>query len=119
MGRESREVWTKRVERWHDSGLSAKEFASEVGVNANRLQTWGWRLAAERRRTERPAGRKAEALQWVEVAAPTKESKPAPTPPRPGEPGEKLELVLANGHLVRVPARLEAEVLRRLLAVVG
>ena len=58
---------------------------------------------------------KAEALQWVEVAAPTKE----PAPPPPSAAGEKLELVLVSGLTVRVPAQFEAEALRRLLAVVG
>jgi len=31
--RVSRDEWAKRVERWKDSGLTAKEFASEVGIN--------------------------------------------------------------------------------------
>jgi hypothetical protein len=31
MGRESREVWEKRLARWRESGLSAREFAAEVG----------------------------------------------------------------------------------------
>lgn len=116
MGRESREVWTKRVERWGDSGLSATEFAAEVGVNANTLQSWGWRLGAEQRRAVPPAPR-VEPLKFVEVAAPTTEGEPAPSPP--SLPAEKLELVLASGLLVRVPTRFEPEALRRLLAVVG
>jgi len=35
MARETREVWVKRVERFRDSGLTLKEFAAEVGVNAH------------------------------------------------------------------------------------
>jgi hypothetical protein len=38
MKRESRKVWTKRVERWRDSGLSATEFASQIGINENTLR---------------------------------------------------------------------------------
>jgi hypothetical protein len=37
MAREKREVWAKRVQRWADSRLTAKEFASETGVNENTL----------------------------------------------------------------------------------
>ena|SRR5579864_4889621 len=121
MGRESREVWTKRVERWRDSGLSAAEFAAEVGVNANSLRNWGWRVNNGRRRAEsKPSPMQAEALTWVEVAAPPKEPEPKPTTPTlPSPPTEKLELVLASGLTVRVPVRFEAEALRRLLAVIG
>jgi len=59
----------------------------------------------------------AEALAWVEVAAPPTELEPAPPPPTART--EKLELVLTSGMTVRLPARFDAEALRRLLAVVG
>ena len=117
MGRESKEVWAKRVERWRDSGLSAAEFAAEVGVNENSLRHWGWRMKAEKRSTKPKAATTVEPVQWVEVIAATKEQEPPPSPPT--TPGEKLELVLASGMTVRVPAAFEAEALRRLLAVVG
>jgi len=112
MGRESCEVWTKRVERWRDSGLSASEFAAEIGVNPNSLRHWGWRVKAERRRAEsKPSAMEADALTWVEVSAP----EAAPTPsPLPSAPTEKIELVLASGLVVRVPAHFEPEALRRL-----
>jgi len=117
MTRESREIWAKRVERWRDSGLSATEFAAEIGVNANSLRHWGWRVNADRRRVETKATPlEAEALAWVEVAAPNGEDVSLPPPSAP--PTEKLELVLASGLIVRVPARFEPEALRRLLAVV-
>ncbi len=37
MANDACAVWAKRVARWSDSGLSAKEFASETGLNANTL----------------------------------------------------------------------------------
>jgi hypothetical protein len=37
MDRESRETWAKRVERWRDSGLTAKEYAAELGINVRSL----------------------------------------------------------------------------------
>ena len=33
MDRTSRETWAKRVERWKDGGLRAKEYAAEVGIS--------------------------------------------------------------------------------------
>ena len=35
MGRASREVWIKRIERWRESGVGAKEFAQQVGVEVD------------------------------------------------------------------------------------
>lgn len=40
-----REQWAKRVERWKDSGLSAKAFAAELGINARSLSWWRWQLS--------------------------------------------------------------------------
>jgi hypothetical protein len=46
MERVSREAWAKRVERWRDSGLSAAEYAAEIGVKAHTLSWWKWRLGS-------------------------------------------------------------------------
>jgi hypothetical protein len=117
MARESREVWIKRVERWRESGLSAAEFATEVGINAGSLRHWGWRVNADRRSEVAKGPRSKDALTFVEVSAPTAESSPQP-PPANAAP-EKLELVLASGVVVRVPRVFDAAALRRLLAIVG
>jgi transposase-like protein len=47
MARQTRQVWAKQVERWIDSGLTAKEFAAEIGVNPNTLAGWRWRLGQD------------------------------------------------------------------------
>ena len=63
MARDTREVWAKRVERLADSGLTAKEFAAEIGVNANTLAGWRWRLAAKPgRAAAKPAPKPAPAF---------------------------------------------------------
>ena len=41
----TREKWAKRVERWKDSGLSAKEFGAETGISARSLTWWRWHLS--------------------------------------------------------------------------
>jgi DNA-binding CsgD family transcriptional regulator len=38
--RTARAEWAKRVERWKDSGLTAKEFAAELGINPRSLVFW-------------------------------------------------------------------------------
>ena len=117
MARESREVWLKRVERWRESGLSAAEFASEVGINAGSLRHWGWRANAERRGEAAHRVSSEGGVTFVEVSA--ERAAPSPLPVAASSPSEKLELVLVSGIVVRVPPVFDAAPLRRLLAVVG
>ena len=85
MERTSRETWAKRIERWKESGLTAKEFAAEVGLSASSLQWWKWRLGAgatwqpaKRGRTRSSTGRPAaltkprsiSPVTFVEMSAP-------------------------------------------------
>jgi hypothetical protein len=107
MARESREVWAPRVARWVESGLTAAEFASEVGVNARTLVYWKWKLGKEGSVLARVASKPAsdERLSFVEVSA----SMIAPSAP--------IELVLGDLN-VRVPDGFSAETLRGVLEVV-
>ncbi len=47
MAKASRAEWVKRVERWQDSGLTAKEFAADLAVSPNNLTFWKWQLRRE------------------------------------------------------------------------
>jgi hypothetical protein len=115
MGRVSRDVWAKRVERWRESGLTAKEFSAEIGIKSHSLTYWAWKLGAaakaekaQRSEPEKPS--EPERLEWVEVATPrpdTSDSMSAPT---------ALELVVGRAT-VRVPPRFDAAALGRLLDV--
>lgn len=123
MARETREVWAKRVERWRDSGLSLKEFAAEIGVNANTLAGWRWRLGAGGGVEPRKVTPAVPAFLEV-VAGPAtagkfdarvaKEGAIGAVPPDAGDP---LELVLRSGHRVHVPVLFDAATLRRVVDV--
>jgi hypothetical protein len=45
--RTSRGEWQKRIERWRDSGLTAEQFAAELGINAGTLRFWKYRLGKD------------------------------------------------------------------------
>ena len=115
MERESRETWAKRIERWKDSGLTAKEYAAELGINAHSLTWWRWRLSStasampetgrRRRRARRPSPHTAAPLTFVELPA--------------GTAVEPFEVVLPSSLRVRVPSGFDASALRRLLDVLG
>ncbi len=105
--RSSRDEWRKRVERWKDSGLTAVQFASEMGINAGTLQFWRSKLKqkghAKRRR--RPA---ADAIlaSLVEVRAPARVSTET-----------RFEIHLGRERRLLVSPTFEADALRKLIAV--
>jgi len=65
-----REDWAKRVERWKDSGLTAKEFAAELGINAGSLQQWAYQLKKGAVRGKRETAEHQPAPRFVEVTPP-------------------------------------------------
>jgi transposase len=104
--RTSREEWAKRVERWKDSGLTAKEFARELGLNPRSLVFWKWQLG-------RAAGTPTKAAN-----ARLERSKPLPLLELAVAGGSpQFELELRGGHRLSIPPGFDADALRRLLAV--
>jgi hypothetical protein len=99
--------WAKRVERWKDSGLTAKEFAAETGVKASTLTYWSWRLRASR--PKQPSARSsAPRGRFVQLSASSPSAAPA-----------TLELVLGAGIVVRIPSGFDEETLTRVVRAVG
>jgi transposase-like protein len=111
MGMETRSrvgrgEWQKRIERWKDSGLSAEQFAAELGINAGTLRYWKYAFEKE---TRSPTAAKstsapAKIAEFVEV-------RPAVVP------AATFELELGSERRLRIPAHFEAAALERLLAV--
>ena len=97
MGRASREVWIKRIERGRDSGLGAKEFAEQVGVEVDRLRHWKWRLAKQDRATNAASAESTSSapFPFVEVT----------TAPALEREDTIIEVVAPSGFCIRVPAR--------------
>jgi transposase len=109
MERESRETWAKRIERWKDSGLTAKEYATEAGVNAHSLTWWKWRLST-------PPKTKAESRpRRVARGASSQAGTPVTFVELPATGAEPLEIVLPSTVRIRVPSGFDAAALRRLL----
>ena len=103
-----REEWAGRVAGWRRSGLTAKQFAASIGVNAGTLTYWAWHLGSRRgerelRRTARRVTSTAPAT-LIEVV-------------NSGTRDDRFELRLHSGHHVHIPAGFEAAALKRLLDV--
>ena len=132
MARASRAEWAKRVERWQQSGLTAKEFAAQTGLKQSTLSYWKWALRSTPSEPPRRASKKRASR------APAMTKSASKSGPRQGPAAEQLgsnsgafvevtagvavsgslELVL-GGHLtVRVPVGFDEETLTRLMRAV-
>ncbi len=107
--RTGRDEWAKRVARWKDSGLTAKEFATELGINPRSLVFWKWQLgkgsgpATESSASVKSGRAPARTLPLIELG-----QSAAPVP---------FELELGGGRRLAIPSAFDADALRRLLAV--
>jgi len=106
--RTRREEWARHVHRWRRSGLTAREFASSVGINPSTLTYWAWRL-----------GRDAGGRTPRKRSVPSKPKTPTSFVEILGEaiPDGRFELELAGGRRLRIPARFDRSALEQLLAV--
>jgi len=106
-GRTSRAEWQKRIERWNDSGLSAEQFAAEMGINAGTLRHWKYFLG------KRASGALASKPTRPIVANSLVEVQPVVA----AAPTAAFELELGADRRLRIPPQFEADALERLLAV--
>lgn len=108
--RASREEWRKRIERWKDSGLTAEQFAAELGINPRTLQFWQYKFRRAAGAGEPRAGMKRGApkdpLALVEVHAAVTTAA-------------GFELELGGNKRLRIPSGFDALALERLLVVLG
>lgn len=106
-------MWVKRVERWRDSGLRLKEFAAEIGVNANTLAGWRWRLGAQARGEAHEA---PSPPRFLEIVTPSEvPERSAASASAEQAVAEPFELILSGGQRVRVPVQFDDRALRRLV----
>lgn len=120
--RVTREEWAKRIERWRDSGLSAAEFAAELGINARTLVYWKYILGKEARGERRvwPSrkARRGRTARRVADKAPASRTITTDLVEVQAVSGdERFELELGAGRRLLVPRTFDAAELRRLLEV--
>jgi transposase-like protein len=95
---------TNIVERWQQSGLTARDFAAQEGLNVSSLYLWRQQLRA----AQQPAGDaelRTPAFSELRLAA----EKP---------PSSQVEIVARNGRVVRVRADISVRSLQHVLAAV-
>jgi hypothetical protein len=102
----AREKWRAHVRRWKESGLTRDQFAALAGLNGGTLAYWQWRLHKEG--ASKRAPKKSAPPKFIELTPMAGWSPETP---------ERIELVLTDGVVVRVPASFDDETLRRVLGV--
>jgi hypothetical protein len=110
--RTSRDEWKKRIERWRESGLTAEQYAAELGINAGTLKFWKYKLG--RPETATAGRRQPKQPKAPSVPLPLVEVRPSVIASASG-----FELELGGGLRLRIPSSFEAEALRRLLSVLA
>jgi transposase len=108
----SREEWRKRIERWQQSGLTAEQYASELGINAGTLKFWKYKLGRPEPQEHAATQRKKRTSKAPPL--PLVEMRPSVAAEAPG-----FELGLSDGKRLRIPTSFEPEALSRLLSVLG
>lgn len=118
--RSSRAEWVKRVERWKGSDLTAAEFAAETGVNARTLVYWKWRLTKDAREGTTPEARPKRTRK--RAPAPAAKSTFVEVTPSAGfgwPAAERIEVVVDQRLVVRVPDAFEPRTLRLVLSAIS
>jgi transposase-like protein len=100
--------WRRKLQLWKDSGLSVRAFCDQHGLAEPSFYYWRERI--------RQADLDAAPVQPTTPAS-TEQPVPLFLPIRLAAVPEPIEVVLADGTLVRVPPSFDADALRRLLAV--
>jgi transposase len=116
MARATRSEWAKRVERWQDSGLTAKEFAAELDVSASSLTFWKWKLGRDKATPsetgQKPSKRSSKAAEpkFLQLVTTNNEAVASAAP---------LELVIRRDIVVRVHRGFDEQTLARVIHALG
>lgn len=92
------------IERWEQSGLSAREFAAQEKLRASALYLWRRKLKSAVKR-EPPTPARTPAFSELRLSNPQ---------PQPGH----IEIVTRNGRVVRVHGDVSARSLQQVVAAV-
>ena len=126
MDKTSKQQRAKWVERWKDSGLTARDFAAEVGLKASALYYWSSQLSAAGRVE---ADNRGEVPELPMRSRGARDANPAP---RFSQPSDFVELPIAavaqtpvmlelmlGGVCVRVPSGFDEVTLTRVVRALG
>jgi len=95
------QFWRQAVAGWRRSGLTVRVYCARHGLSEPSFYAWRSELT---RRDRHAAEQRSKTSSFVPVRVVT-------------EPQAPIEIVLADGHVVRVRPGFDAQTLRQVLAV--
>ena len=113
---ERSKYWRHVVKEWETSGMTQAAFCRERDLSSAAF-SW-WRREFKKRDSKTKAGiqstkpsknSESHGLQFVQVSGLEKIA--------PFHPQDRIEIILANGHQIRVPHEFSSETLQRVLKV--
>ena len=119
MAKATRAEWSKRVERWQGSGLTAKEFAAELDISPASLTFWKWKLRQTKTVGASMRGSARGREKLTRTQTPTQFLQLVPAPDAPIATTSRLEVMFANGVVLRVPKDFDEPTLARLVTLLG
>ena len=95
----------RELARWQSSGLKLREYGQQRGIPVSTLSWWRqvFRRAGEQGSAASKRSRASDVVVFTEVPQPANVAMTV------------VEIVLHSGHLVRVPAGVDADTLQRVL----
>ena len=96
----------RELARWQSSGLKLREYGQQRGIPVSTLSWWRqvFRRAGEQGSAASKRSRASDVVVFTEVPQPANVARTV-----------VVEIVLHSGHLVRVPAGVDADTLQRVL----
>lgn len=104
------QYWRQRLHAWQDSGLSVKAFCVQQQLSEPSFYAW-------KRKLQPPPALDTTTPDITAVTPALPAFAPVRLVAEPARAAAPLELALAGGRLLRVPAGFDPTTLRQLLAV--
>jgi hypothetical protein len=106
------ETWSKRVQEWRESGLTAKEFCAKHDLRLSELRYWTYRRRAAEMAPE------GSPVKLVPVTVKPKAERAPPSAPEAERPKPALTLEVGEARIF-VPTGFDRGTLRAVLDVLG
>ncbi len=111
------EYWRGQSEAWLRSGWTQADFCEEHKLSLSAFRWWRWKLKKDELGSEASVAPVEDSGQGMRLV-PVRVVDPEPQRPKPLPcsasvgPAPAFEVLLANGHCIRVPGDFDAEALR-------
>jgi transposase len=105
-------AWRRHIAGWQRSGMSIRDYCAAEGLAEHNFHAWRKTLA-ERDRREAPRAKRSQSSTAIPAFVPIHVVNDEAT----SSPGGAVEVLLANGRVLRIRADFDPQVVRQLLAL--